>query len=174
MNIDLRFYIRDVPDFPKIGVMFKDITPLLQNPDAFATAVDKLAEPYRANPPDLLAAVEARGFIFAGAVAHKLGCGFVPLRKPGKLPSGTIQEAYELEYGNAVIEAHQDAIPKDSQVLILDDLLAIGGTATAAVNLVERTGGQVVGMAFLIELDFLGGRKRLEGRPIHSVIHYAE
>ena len=172
MSIDLRAYIRDVPDFPQPGIIFKDITPLLQSREAFAAAVDALAEPYMADSPDLVAAVEARGFIFGGSVAGRLGRGFVPLRKPGKLPSATISEAYELEYGRAAIAAHRDAMRPGARVLVVDDLLATGGTASAACNLVERLGGRLVGLAFLIELDFLNGRERLGGQSIHSVIHY--
>lgn len=171
MDVNLEAFIRDVPDFPKPGIVFKDITPLLSDPEALRTAVHALSAPYRRDPPDLIAAAEARGFIFAGAVAHELDCGFVPLRKPGKLPTDTIAEKYELEYGTAEIEMHRDAIQTGDRVLVLDDLLAIGGTAAAAIRLVERLGGQVIGAAFLIELNFLNGRERLGEHPVHSVLH---
>ena len=171
MGVDLAAYIRDIPDFPKPGVVFKDITPLLHDPKAFAAAIEALAAPYVEEPPDLIVAPEARGFIFAGPLAQKLRCGFVPLRKPGKLPAETVSQDYELEYGTAAIEVHRDAIGNDDRVLVLDDLLAIGGTAAAAVALVERLGGRVIGVAFLIELDFLKGREQLRGHPIHSVLH---
>ena len=171
MDVNLEAFIRDVPDFPKPGIVFKDITPLLSDPTALRAAVQALAAPYRQDPPDLIAAVEARGFIFAGALACELNCGFVPLRKPGKLPADTIAEEYELEYGTATIEVHRDAIHAGDRVLVLDDLLAIGGPAAAAIRLVERLGGQVTGAAFLIELDFLKGRERLGEHPVHSVLH---
>ena len=173
MSIDLAAHIRDVPDFPKPGILFKDITTLLKDPVAFAAAVDALAAPYRENPPDLIAAVEARGFIFAGAVAIKLGCGFVPMRKPGKLPAETVKLEYELEYGTDAIEVHRDAIGPGTRVVVMDDLLATGGTAAAAAGLVEQLGGTVAGISFLIELDFLKGRARLGDHPIHTTIHFA-
>jgi adenine phosphoribosyltransferase len=172
MSIDLAAHIRDVPDFPKPGILFKDIMPLLQDPKAFAAAVEALAAPYRERPPDLIVAVEARGFIFAGAVAVELDCGFVPMRKPGKLPAETVKLEYELEYGTDAIEVHRDAIGPDTRVVVMDDLLATGGTAAAAARLVEQLGGSVEGISFLIELDFLKGRARLGDHPVHTVIHF--
>ncbi len=169
---DLTAHIRDVPDFPKPGIVFKDITPLLRDPDALAAAIDALAAPYADADLAAVAAVESRGFIFASAVARVLGCGFVPLRKPNKLPAATIAAAYELEYGVDTIEAHTDAIQPGERVVIVDDLIATGGTAAAAVELVERLGGQVHGLAFLIELAFLDGRAKLGAYPVHSVLTY--
>ena len=172
MSPDLTAYIRDVPDFPKPGILFKDITPLLGDPEALTAAVKALAAPYRDANLTAVAAVESRGFIFASAVACELGCGFVPLRKPNKLPAETASATYELEYGADTIEVHTDAIRPSDRVAIIDDLIATGGTAVAAVELVERLGGELVGCSFLIDLAFLGGADRLAGHPVHTVITY--
>ena len=169
----LRSSIRDIPDFPKPGVTFKDITPLLNDPVAFASTVDVLAGAFITAKIDRVLGVEARGFIFAAPVAYRLGAGFVPVRKAGKLPWEIEREEYELEYGTDLLEIHRDAIAPGEQVLIVDDVLATGGTASAVVRLVERLGGSVVGLTFLIELAFLDGRKKLEGQSVHTVICYA-
>ncbi len=170
--MDLAQHIRSVPDFPIEGINFKDITTLLKHPEALRAAINELAAPYMDDPPDLIVAVEARGFIFATAMAYLLGCGFAPVRKPGKLPAATASESYELEYGTDEVQIHVDAIGEGTRVLIVDDLLATGGTAAATANLVERLGGEVYGMAFLIELDFLHGRGKLGDRKIMALIHY--
>ena len=172
MALDLTAYIRDVPDFPKPGILFKDITPLLSDPAALKDAVQALAEPYRDANLASVAAVESRGFIFAAAVACELGCGFVPLRKPDKLPAETTSATYELEYGTDTIEVHVDAIHPGDRVAIIDDVIATGGTAAAAVELVSGLGGNLVGISFLIDLAFLGGTAKLGDYPIHSVITY--
>jgi len=172
MALDLTAYIRDVPDFPKPGILFKDITPLLGDPAALKAAVQALAEPYRDANLASVAAVESRGFIFAAAVACELGCGFVPLRKPDKLPAETTSATYELEYGTDTIEVHVDAIHPGDRVAIIDDVIATGGTAAAAVELVNGLGGNLVGISFLIDLAFLGGTAKLGDYPIHSVITY--
>ena len=168
----LTAYIRDIPDFPKPGILFKDITPLLGDSDALQTAVQALAAPYRDANLTAVAAVESRGFIFAAAVACELGCGFVPLRKPNKLPAATTSATYELEYGTDTIEVHVDAIQSGDRVAIIDDVIATGGTAAAAVELVETLGGDLIGISFLIDLAFLGGTAKLGNYPIHSVISY--
>ena len=170
--MDLASYIRDIPNFPKKGIVFKDITPLLRDWGAFGAAKEQLVQPYKSNPPDLIVAVESRGFIFATPMAQALGCGFAPVRKPGKLPAETASRKYELEYGSDEVEIHVDAIARGDRVLIVDDLLATGGTAAAAAELVEDLGGEVLGLAFLIELDFLQGRARLQGYDVHTVIHF--
>ncbi len=172
MALDLTAYIRDVPDFPKPGILFKDITPLLGDPAALKAAVQALAEPYRDANLASVAAVESRGFIFAAAVACELGCGFVPLRKPDKLPAETTSATYQLEYGTDTIEVHVDAIHPGDRVAIIDDVIATGGTAAAAVELVNGLGGNLVGISFLIDLAFLGGTAKLGDYPIHSVITY--
>ncbi len=172
MALDLTAYIRDVPDFPKPGILFKDITPLLGDPAALKDAVQALAEPYRNANLASVAAVESRGFIFAAAVACELGCGFVPLRKPDKLPAETTSATYQLEYGTDTIEVHVDAIHPGDRVAIIDDVIATGGTAAAAVELVNGLGGNLVGISFLIDLAFLGGTAKLGDYPIHSVITY--
>lgn len=172
MDRDLAAYIRDVPDFPKPGILFKDITPLLGDPDALKAAVQALAAPYRHANLTSVAAVESRGFIFASAVACELGCGFVPLRKPDKLPAATTSATYELEYGTDTIEVHVDAIRPGDRVAIVDDVIATGGTAVASVELVEGLGGELVGISFLIDLAFLGGSARLSDYAVHTVITY--
>jgi adenine phosphoribosyltransferase len=171
--MDLASLIRDVPDFPVPGVMFKDITTLVSNPAAFQEVVSRMADTYVGKRVDIVAAIESRGFIFGAPLALRLGAGFVPVRKPGKLPSRSISDSYTLEYGTNTLEIHEDAIQRGQRVLVVDDLLATGGSARAAVNLVERLGGHVAGVAFLVELDFLNGRQKLDGYPILSLIHYA-
>jgi len=169
--VDLSSYIRDIPDWPKEGIVFKDITPLLASPEGFRAAIDTLAEDYEAEGVSKVMGAEARGFIFGGALAYKLGAGFVPARKPGKLPWQTTSVTYDLEYGTDSLEVHADAFGAGDRVLIVDDVLATGGTAAAKAALVAATGATVVGFAFLIELDFLGGRAKLpEGAQIVSLI----
>ncbi len=165
-------YIRNVPDFPVKGIQFKDITTLIKDGELFAQAVDYLYDPYRHEDIDKIVAVEARGFIFGAALSYKLNVGFVPIRKPGKLPAETIVEEYELEYGKDSIEIHKDAIQKGEKVLFIDDLLATGGTAAAACRLVEKLGGEIVGCSFLIELTELKGRDLLKKYKIHSLISF--
>lgn len=171
-NNHLKAFIRDVPDFPKKGIVFKDITPLLQNPRAFREAVDALTEPYRHQGVSLVLAAEARGFILGPLVAYNLGAGFVPVRKPGKLPYLRKKVSYQTEYSADTLEIHEDAIRPGDRVLLLDDVLATGGTMAACCRMVESMGGQVVGCAFLVELTFLGGRKPLEGYNVFSLIQY--
>lgn len=168
----LEQFIRDIPDFPKKGILFKDITTLLNDKRAFKKAIDELAKSIKKLKIDYIVAAESRGFIFAGALAYKLGCGFVPVRKPGKLPAKAYRHTYALEYGTDSLEIHRDAFPPNSRVLILDDLLAIGGTALAMVNLVKKLKGKIAGIAFLIELTFLGGRKKIKKYPVYSIIKY--
>ena len=168
---DLRPLIRDIPDYPKPGILFRDISPLLGDPAAFSDAVRQLAEPYRNQQIDLIAGAEARGFILGGAIAHQLSVGFVPIRKKGKLPGTVISQEYKLEYGEAIVELHDDAIKPGEKVLVVDDLLATGGTAEAGIKLIERLGGEIVSCAFIIDLPELGGRKRLEalGKEVHAL-----
>ena len=173
MNVDdLRAKIRDIKDFPTEGILFKDITTLLKDGPAFRTVVDLLAERYAKEKIDVIVGIESRGFIFAGALAHALGAGFVPVRKLGKLPGKTIEVEYELEYGRDALAIHEDAIKAGQRVLVVDDLLATGGTMAATLRLVEQLGGKVVGVAFMIELGFLGGRDKLRNYPLHSLIVY--
>lgn len=162
--------IRDVPDFPKKGIMFKDITPVLQDAELLAMVVDDLVERYRGRGISKVVGIESRGFIFGTPIAVALGAGFVPLRKKGKLPYKTLSHSFELEYGSETIEIHEDGIEKGERVLIVDDLLATGGTAEAAMKLVRRCGGEVVEVAFVVELSFLNGRARLEGVPVYSQV----
>jgi adenine phosphoribosyltransferase len=169
---DLASLIRDVPDFPKPGILFKDITTLLKNPDAFRTVVDTFTDRYREARLDAIAAVESRGFIFGAPLAYTLGVPFVPVRKLGKLPADTIEEEYALEYGTATIELHRDAIRPGARVLVVDDLLATGGTIRATCNLLERAGATVAGLAFLVELTFLNGRERLKDYEITALVAY--
>lgn len=169
---DLAKLVRNVPDWPKPGIQFKDITPLLSDPAGLERAIDGLAGPFRDSGVELVLGTEARGFLFAPAVALALGAGAVLARKPGKLPWKTLSESYALEYGTDSLEVHQDAVKPGQKVLLVDDLLATGGTMLAAAKLVERLGGVVVGCAFLIELSFLPGRERLAPRQVHSLIQY--
>lgn len=169
---DLKALIRDVPDFPKKGIIFKDITPILKEPEALQFAVDELASMISATHPDQIAGIESRGFIFSPILAYKLKAGFVPVRKLGKLPAKTIRTVYQLEYGAGELEIHQDAILKGMRVAVVDDLLATGGTSRATVDLVEKLGGKVVAVAFLVELTFLQGREKLPGYNVFSVIQY--
>lgn len=170
--MDLKSYIRDVPDFPRPGVLFRDITPLLQKPEAYQGVVNALAEEHRIANLDVIIGVESRGFVFAAPMAYKLGLPFVPIRKPGKLPAAHMSVEYTLEYGDSQLDIHQDAIRPGEKALIVDDLLATGGTALAAAKLVELLGGTVHGFAFLVELTELGGRARLKGYRISSLIQY--
>ena len=170
--MDLREKIRDIPDFPKRGIVFKDIMPLLADAEALQETVERLAEFAEPRRPDVVLDAEARGFILGAALAYRLKCGFVAARKPGKLPWRTVSAKYALEYGFDALELHADAITGGARVLIHDDLLATGGTARAKIDLVEQLGGAVVGLAFVIELDFLNGREKLEGYDVFSLIHY--
>ena len=169
---DLRSLIREVPDFPKPGILFYDITTLLKQPEPFRQVIDRMAEQVGDKQIDLVVGMESRGFIFSAPLAYKLGAGFVPVRKLGKLPAETLTVEYALEYGSNTLEIHRDAIQAGSRVLIVDDLLATGGTVRGTIELVERLKGEVVGLAFLVELEFLKGRDRLEGRRVTSVIQY--
>ena len=170
--IDLASRIRDVPNFPVDGILFKDITTLLRDGPAWRFAVDSLASHYQDERVDIVVGVESRGFIFGGAIAHQLNAGFVPVRKLGKLPGKTIEVEYELEYGRDALAMHEDAIAPGQRVLAVDDLLATGGTMGATLRLVEQLGGRVVGVAFMIELSFLKGRDKLKSYPLHSLIAY--
>jgi adenine phosphoribosyltransferase len=170
--VDLRAKIRDVPDFPQEGIVFKDIMPLLADPEALRETVDRLADWAEPKNPDVILAVEARGYITGGALACKLDCGFAAARKPGKLPWKTVSAQYALEYGFDTLELHEDAISDGQRVLIHDDVLATGGTAKATVELVERLDGIVVGLPFIIELEFLHGREKLDGYEVYSLIQY--
>lgn len=171
--MNLTEFIRDVPDFPKKGIIFKDITPLIGDAAALQEACTRLAEPFRGRGIEKVVGIESRGFIFGAPVAERLSAGFVPLRKPGKLPYKTIRETYQLEYGSDSVEIHEDAIRPGQKVLLVDDLLATGGTMAAACRLVEKLGGDVVGIAFVIELNFLRGREKLPNKPIHVLIPIA-
>jgi adenine phosphoribosyltransferase len=172
VSIDLRAYIRDIPDFPRPGIVFKDITPLLLDPAALDAAIAGLAACTSSLNVDLIVAAEARGFILGGAIARELGAGFVPARKPGKLPYETVSAEYVLEYGIDALEVHADALAGGARVLIHDDLLATGGTARALCDLVIGLGAEVVACAFLVELSFLGGRERVAPYPVHALIQY--
>jgi adenine phosphoribosyltransferase len=168
----LKAYVRDIHGYPKPGIVFKDITPLLGSPDAFRATVDALAEPYATTRVDKVIGIEARGFVFAAPVTYGLHAGFVPVRKTGKLPGEIEREEYELEYGTDLLEIHRDAIEPGEQVLVVDDVIATGGTALATARLVERLGGVVVGFAFVLELGLLHGRDRLQGYDIHTLVTY--
>ena len=170
--MELAKMIRDVPDFPKEGIIFKDITTLIKDPQAFKEAVDVLGDPYVGQEIELVVALEARGYIFGAPIALKLGAGFIPVRKAGKLPAEVLREEYELEYGTDAVEMHRDAIQPGQRVLIVDDLIATGGSAAATARLVERLGGEVVGVAFLIELAFLKGVEKLKDYDVFTVIQY--
>ena len=169
---DLRAKIREVPDFPKPGILFYDITTLLKNGPDFREVIDRMAADVAGKHVDVVVGMESRGFIFSAPLAYKLGAGLVPVRKLGKLPAETLEVEYALEYGTATLEIHRDAIEPGQRVLIVDDLLATGGTVRGTIELVERLKGDVVGLAFLVELDFLKGRDRLEGRRVTSVVQY--
>lgn len=171
-SIDLRGHIRDIPDFPKPGIMFRDITPLLANPEALRATTDRLAERFEGRGIDVIAAAEARGFLFATPLALKLDVGFVPIRKPGKLPYSRVSASYALEYGTDTLEMHSDALRRGSRVLLLDDVLATGGTMRACCELVQGVGASVVACAFVLELEALGGRKRLEPFEVVSLLTY--
>ncbi|MFH1504764.1 MAG: adenine phosphoribosyltransferase [Candidatus Omnitrophota bacterium] len=170
--MDLAKHIRDIPDFPKEGILFRDITTVLSNTQAYKKSIDELAELLKDKDIDYIVAAESRGFIFGGALAYKLGCGFIPVRKPGKLPYKTYSHSYSLEYGEDSLEIHQDAFPEGSSILVLDDLLATGGTALALVKLTEKLKGKIAAAAFLIELTALKGREKLQGYPVLSSIKY--
>ncbi|MBI4652597.1 adenine phosphoribosyltransferase [Candidatus Desantisbacteria bacterium] len=170
--MDLKKYIRDIPDFPKKGIIFKDITTLLINGKALKYVINKMAEQYKNDKIDAVVGVESRGFIVGSALAYKMGVGFIPIRKPGKLPYKTIKATYALEYGTDSIEIHEDAIKPSQNILIVDDLLATGGTAGAVVELVSKLGGNIAGIAFIIELSFLNGKDKLPGQKIFSLIQY--
>ena len=173
MNVDtLKARIRHVPDFPKPGILFYDITTLLRDPAGFRLAIDSLAMPYADRQVELVVGIESRGFILGAAVADRLGAGFTPIRKPGKLPSKTVKESFELEYGSDALEMHEDAIGRGQRVLVVDDVLATGGTAKAAASLVRRCGGDLLGLDFLIELVALNGRSKLEKESVYSVLTY--
>ena len=172
MTTTLKAKIRNVPDFPKPGILFYDITTLLRDPDGFRDVIGALTAPFMDKGIDLVVGIESRGFILGGAVADRLGAGFVPVRKPGKLPAATARESYSLEYGTDSLEVHEDAVTKGQNVLIVDDVIATGGTAKATSALVRRLGGNVRALAFLIELEFLNGRQQLSGEQIFSVLQY--
>jgi adenine phosphoribosyltransferase len=168
----LREKIREIPDFPKPGILFYDITTLLKDPAAYKEAIDLMLEPYQDEPVDLVVGMESRGFIFSAPMAYQLDAGLVPVRKLGKLPAETITVEYALEYGSNTLEIHRDAVQPGQKVLIVDDLLATGGTVKGTIELIERLKGEVIGLAFLVELEFLKGRERLDGRRVTSVIKY--
>lgn len=170
--MDLKSLIRDVPDFPKPGIGFKDITTLLKNGEALRCVIDQFAEHFKESKPDIVVGAESRGFILGTPLAYKLGCGFVLVRKPGKLPAAVERVSYQLEYGEDSLEIHKDAILPGQRVLVVDDLLATGGTVNATAELVRKLGGEIVGFAFLVELDFLNGRNKLDGYDVLSLVHY--
>jgi adenine phosphoribosyltransferase len=171
MNVEkIKAVVRDIPDFPKPGIIYKDITPILQDGAIFSALIDYLAEPYRNNMPKYVAGIESRGFIFGAALAAELGCGFIPIRKAGKLPYKTIRQSYSLEYGEATIEMHEDAAAAGDKIVLIDDLLATGGTAQAAVSLLQKLNVEIIGIEFIIELAFLNGRDVLSPYPVRSLI----
>jgi adenine phosphoribosyltransferase len=170
--LDLNAYIRDIPDFPKPGIMFKDISPLLKDAQAFKAAIDRLVDHYRALEIDYVVGIESRGFLVGAPLAYHLGKGFIPIRKPGKLPAETISYEYDLEYGRDRLEMHKGVLPAGARVLVVDDVLATGGTAAACMKLIEAGGGHVVGASFLVEIAPLGGRERLAPHRVESVIVY--
>jgi adenine phosphoribosyltransferase len=170
--MDLKQHIRHVPDFPKAGILFYDITTLLRDPAGFKTTIDRLSTPYVDQGIDVVVGIESRGFILGAAVAERIGAGFIPIRKPGKLPAKAIKETYDLEYGKDALEIHEDAVAKGQRILIVDDVLATGGTAAAAVQLVRKLGGELHGLTFLIELLFLNGRQKIEAENVYSVLKY--
>jgi adenine phosphoribosyltransferase len=170
--MDLKQHIRHVPDFPKAGILFYDITTLLRDPEGFKITIDMLASPFVDKGINAVVGIESRGFILGAAVAQRINAGFIPIRKPGKLPSKTLKESYALEYGTDALEVHEDAVDKGQRVLIVDDVLATGGTAAAAAQLVRKLGGDLHGLAFLIELEFLNGRSKLGSEDVFSVLQY--
>jgi adenine phosphoribosyltransferase len=170
--MDLKQHIRHVPDFPKAGILFYDITTLLRDPQGFKMTVDTLSMPYHDSGIDAVVGIESRGFILGAAVAERIGAGFIPIRKPGKLPAKALKETYDLEYGKDALEIHEDAVQSGQRILIVDDVLATGGTASAAVKMVRRLGGDLHGLAFLIELLGLNGKSKLEGEQVFSVLQY--
>ena len=170
--MDLKEHIRSVPDFPKTGILFYDITTLLRDPHGYRLTIDMLSTPFDGQGIDVVVGIESRGFILGGAVAHRIGAGFIPIRKPGKLPARAIKETYDLEYGKDALEIHADAVQPGQKVLIVDDVLATGGTAAAAVQLVRKLGGELHGLAFLIELLFLNGKQKLAGENVYSLLQY--
>jgi adenine phosphoribosyltransferase len=172
LTIDLKQMIRSVPDFPKPGINFFDITTLLKDPEGLKATIDSLVAPYTGSRIDAVVGIESRGFILGAAVAQRIGAGFVPVRKPGKLPAKAIKEVYELEYGKDAVEIHADAIEEGQRVLIVDDVLATGGTAAATTRLVKQLGGELHGLAFLIELTFLNGKSKLTGENVYTVLQY--
>ncbi len=174
MKADIKDYIRTIPDFPHPGIMFRDVTTLFGDARGFRMAVDRMVHPYTGCRIDKVAGLEARGFILGGAVAHQLGCGFVPIRKQGKLPSATIREHYSLEYGESAVEIHQDAVEAGETVLVVDDLLATGGTAEAGIRLLERLGADISGCSFIVDLPDLGGRRRIAelGLDVHALCEF--
>ncbi len=170
--MDLKNYIRTIPDFPKKGIQFRDITTLISNPDAFSGTIDIFHEHYKTRRIDVIAGIESRGFIFGGALADRLGVGFIPIRKKGKLPGNIISESYNLEYGTDTLEIHDDAIKKGQQVLLLDDLIATGGSLKAAGNLIKRLGGEIIEAAVVIELVDLGGKEKIKPLELYSLVQY--
>jgi len=170
--MDLKQHIRNIPDFPKPGILFYDITTLLRDPQGYRATIDQLATPYKGKGIEAVVGIESRGFILGAAVAQELGAGFIPVRKPGKLPAPVLKESYNLEYGKDAVEIHIDAIEKGQKILVVDDVLATGGTAAATVQLVRKLGGDLQGMAFLIELLFLDGKSKLPGEQVFSVLQY--
>ena len=170
--MDLKQHIRSVPDFPKAGILFYDITTLLRDSQGFKMTIDMLATPYSGQGIDAVVGIESRGFILGAAVAQRIGAGFIPIRKPGKLPARALKETYDLEYGKDALEIHADAIDKGQRILIVDDVLATGGTAAAAVQLVRKLGGELHGLAFLIELLFLNGKQKIAGEKVFSLLQY--
>ena len=170
--MDLKQHIRNVPDFPKAGILFYDITTLLRDPIGFKTTVDLLSTPYQQQGIHAVVGIESRGFILGAAVAQRIGAGFIPIRKPGKLPAKALRESYDLEYGKDALEIHEDAIGTGQRILIVDDVLATGGTAAAAVQLVRKLGGELHGLAFLIELLFLNGKQKIQAEKVYSVLQY--
>ena len=172
MDSKISSFIRDIPDFPKEGILFKDITPLLANAEAFDASIEAFAAKFKDQKIDKIAGMESRGFLFGTPLAQKLGVGFIPIRKPGKLPAETISQSYQLEYGEDSLEVHKDAITPSERVLIIDDLLATGGTAEATGKMIEVLGGKIIAFAFLIELEALNGRKKIENYSIFSLLKY--
>jgi adenine phosphoribosyltransferase len=172
MTMDLKQHIRHVPDFPKAGILFYDITTLLRNAEGFAMTIEMVANPFVGQGIDVVVGIESRGFILGAAVAERIKAGFIPIRKPGKLPSKTLKESYALEYGTDALEVHEDAVERGQRVLIVDDVLATGGTASAAAQLVRKMGGDLHALAFLIELQFLNGKSKLTGEKVYSVLQY--